>query len=106
MVNFLGRHLQNLSTVMRPLSQLLEKETAWGWGPAQVKAFEEIKKLVTTAPTLTFYDPGRPTIVSADASSYGMGGVLLQEQKDGEHYLVCVDGYSRYLEIAHLPNIT
>ena len=35
MVNFLGRHIPNLSTIVRPLNKLLEKETAWGWGPPQ-----------------------------------------------------------------------
>lgn len=83
MVNFLGRHIPNLSTVMRPLSQLLEKEMAWGWGASQMEAVREVKELITTAPTLVFYDPARPTIVSSDASCYGLGGVLLQEQTDG-----------------------
>ena len=37
-----------------------------------------MKGLLTTASVLTYYDVTRPTAVLADASSYGLGGVLLQ----------------------------
>ncbi|XP_038061675.1 uncharacterized protein K02A2.6-like [Patiria miniata] len=40
------------------------------------------KTLLTTAPTLAYYDPTKPTMVSADASSYGIGGYILQKQED------------------------
>lgn len=83
MVNFLGRHIPNLSTIMQPLSQLLEKDTAWGWGPPQIKAVAKIKDLIKSAPTLVYYDPAKPTMVSSDSSCFGLGGVLLQEQEDG-----------------------
>lgn len=44
----------------------------------QQAAFDKIKELLTTSPTLVYYDAKRSTVVSADASSYGIGGILLQ----------------------------
>lgn len=41
-------------------------------------AFDKIKELHTTSPTLIYYDANRSTVVLADVSSSLVGGVLLQ----------------------------
>lgn len=76
MVNYLGKYVPRLATVGHPLYELLK--SAWTWGPAQQTTFQEIKKLLTTLPTLAYYDVNKCTVVFADASSYGLSGVLLQ----------------------------
>ena len=43
------------------------------------KDFCSTKKLVTEAPGLKYFDPNRPTKISVDASSNGLGAVLLQD---------------------------
>lgn len=79
MVNYLGRFLPNLSHVTKSLNDSLRSECSWTWELPQKTAFAEIKKLITTTPVLAFYELGRPTMVSADASSFGIGGVLMQQ---------------------------
>ncbi|UYV62484.1 hypothetical protein LAZ67_2000750 [Cordylochernes scorpioides] len=79
MVNHLGRFVENLSEIVAPLNQLLVKGQDFVWDCSQERAFRKLKELLTTQPILAAYDVRKPTMVSSDASSYGLGAVLKQE---------------------------
>ena len=60
MINFLGKFIPNLSTVNKPLRQLLEKNLEWYWTETHQQAFEELKCAITSAPVLKYYDVSAP----------------------------------------------
>ena len=82
MFNYIAKLIPNLSTVLKPVSSLLAMDICWTWGPAQEAAFKEAKDQVCNATTLTYFDVEKPTVVSADASSYGLGAVLFRAHGD------------------------
>lgn len=78
MVNYLAKFIPDLSETTAPLRILLDKKVEWIWSPVQEKAWKGLKELLSTPPLLKFYDPDKAVRISSDASSTGLGAVLLQ----------------------------
>ena len=78
-VNYLSKFLPQLADVMEPLRRLTRKDTEWTWGEEQDKAFNKVKRLVSRAPVLSYYQPDRPLSIQCDASQKGLGAALLQD---------------------------
>lgn len=79
MFNYLAKFLPNMSTVLKPITNLLKSDVCWQWCPEQEEAFKNAKEMICNATALTYFDPKLPVTVSADSSSFGLGGVIMQE---------------------------
>ena len=82
MVNQLGKFSPRVSELTQPLRELLSSKRSWTWGSSQELAFSQVKAELAKPTVLSLYNPRAPTKVSADASSYGLGSVLLQQVGD------------------------
>ncbi|KAL7851818.1 hypothetical protein SRHO_G00176030 [Serrasalmus rhombeus] len=83
MANYLGKFLPNLASYTRPIKELLSEKNEWSWEKPQIEAFQRLKNELSSPRVLAQYSPTAETCVSADASSFGLGGVLSQQQEDG-----------------------
>jgi hypothetical protein len=67
------------SKIAKPITDLLRKEEKFVWNAERDKAFQTLKKLLTTSPMLAQLDITKSFDVYYDASSTGLGCVLMQE---------------------------
>ena len=68
--------IPGLATDCAALNNLLQKYSKWTWKPEHAKAVEAAKASLTSADTLTHYDPSLPLNLACDASPVGIGAVV------------------------------
>ena len=84
MMNYYRKFIPNLATMLKPLTNLLQKNCRWLWRAAQARAFKEAKQVLTSMPVLTHYNQASPVRLATDASAYGVGAVLSHVGPEGE----------------------
>lgn len=79
MITYLGKFIHNLSDKTGILREILSKKKEFIWTANEQEIFEKLKRCVSSSPVLAYFNPNLKPIVSVDASQYGLGAVLLQE---------------------------
>lgn len=83
LLNYYGKFLPNLSSLLHPLYNLLQHDVKWNWSDSCQIAFEKSKALLLKDNVLMPYDPKLDIVVTCDSSSYGVGSVIAHILPDG-----------------------
>lgn len=84
MVSYLGhRFIPDLATISEPIRRLTQKGAHYDWQSEQQEAFSELINAVEKIATLNFYSLSNKTLLFADASPFGLAGVLAQVDENG-----------------------
>lgn len=71
------RFIKGFSKLSAPLTKLT-KTNAFIWSEGAQYAFEELKKVMSTCPTLVIPNFSMPFVIECDASGVGIGAILMQ----------------------------
>jgi len=80
-VNYYRRFIRAFAQITHPLHRLTGKEQ-WHWGVEEEKAFQDLKRVISTAPVLIMPKDDAPFHVEVDSSNYATGAVLSQLDDD------------------------
>ena len=83
LLNYYGKFIPSLASMVYPLNQLLQKDTKWQWTQDCAKAFSEAKQALKLSQVLVHYDPSLPITLAGDASAYSIGTVISHVLPDG-----------------------
>lgn len=83
LLNYYAKFIPNMSTVLKPLYDLLQKNSPWVWSQASEKALQGSKKMLLESQLLVHYDPRKPLKLATNASAYGVGAVISHSMEDG-----------------------
>ena len=82
-VNFSKQFIHDYSAITAPLRLLTKKDQLFHWIEAQQKAFSTLKDRLCSAEVMAFDNSQAQTKLTVDASPYGLGAILSQQQANG-----------------------
>lgn len=81
------RFVKNFSHIAEPLTQLTKSDVPFKWEAAQRDAFKELQQRLQSPPVLGHFDENAETEIHTDASSIGLGAILVQKQEGCERVI-------------------
>lgn len=80
LAGYYRKFVKNFGTISKPLTQLLKKDVPFQWTAEVDKAFVALKQALVSAPVLALPDFNQTSTIETDASDFGIGAVLSQNQ--------------------------
>ncbi|GBG78711.1 hypothetical protein CBR_g27936 [Chara braunii] len=94
LASYYRKFVPKFSIIARPMSRLTSKNVSYTWNEECTTTFDELKEALVSHPVLRIADPKLTFVVTTDASLYGIGAVLQQDDGDGirplEYYSKCM----------------
>ena len=81
LVGYYRRFIEDFSWLAAPMTRLTRKEVKFIWNDSCQRAFQELKRRLTSAPILIVSERGQRYKMYCDASKDGLGCVLMQSGK-------------------------
>ena len=103
LVQYYGKFIPNLASLLSPLNVFLKKDTERKWMAESEQAFVQTKEMLSSATIFAHYDPILPLHLAADASVYGAGAVISHVYPDGSEQPI---GYASRALTASEKNYT
>ena len=86
LTSYFRRFIPDYAIIAKPLSDLLRKNVKFEMGQNEIIALEQLRNLLITAPILKLFNPKAVTEIHTDASVYGYGAVLLQQDVEDRQF--------------------
>ncbi|GBG42268.1 hypothetical protein CBR_g75688, partial [Chara braunii] len=87
LASYSRKFVPKLPVIAHPLSRLTSKNVAYAWCEKCETAFQALKEALVSHPVLHIADPNLTFVVITDASQFGIGAMLQQDDGDGLHPL-------------------
>ena len=111
MIDYLSRFSLRLSEFVEPIRELSKDKVPFNCGSEHQQGFTQMKKEISSAPVLAYYDPKKQTMLQTDVCIQGLGACLLQEDKpiyvaskaltDAQRGYVAMEKFHHFLYASH-----
>ncbi len=82
LLSWYNKLIPKFATVAETLRACIRKGSDFIWSEDTQQCFDAVKQVLIHSPALSLFNPDFPTVVSTDASDYGLGAVLAQVHED------------------------
>ena len=79
MTNFVSRFIPDYATLTEPLRELTHKNSVFAWSGKHEESFGRLRRALSNAPTLAYFDTMKETALLVDASPVGLAAILVQQ---------------------------